>query len=956
MIPLPHPELDKLYFEYHPIANARLDRAYEAGWRKGRARASRRWLMVLALLLVAAFALGVHAHAQQTYPPFNTSQINSDLFVGQIGYSTIQAAVTAGCSKGTGFRVVVPAGSTPSDTPAAATGCSSVNIADQRTAISAVWTWNGTSYLQNNAYVPSVPGLQGVNLPASVYQTAIKPSMATWQHALDNCRGQVVILDYFWDSRGVVSNPMARLANNNLPLTLDLPPEFRHAELMRKDLQARCPSAGTGARPLIWGMTTTAPNPEFFSTSASLSTSNILGPYFGSYAGLVALQPGQVVTYTDPVPGDTPRLRCATTSSSVGITVTVDGGTAQTACGTQTSNPSPALWTGNRTYLGTHTATFANTAATGVAYLYAAEWTAGKVGVRINNYSVGSAPLEWFAQFPATQFAFADLEPAHLAITNMETNEPGNGVPVATYQASLNTFLAHEKALATGASVLLVAPLQDSIGGQAPYYPILVGTGTLLTNGVGFLDMRDGVGSTLQPRFFGPDQAHENTLGNQMEYEAIKAATTTAPTNPLAQAACVTQGPNLVVTGWDAHGAPVCGAPDIQAPRTCGQGYANSALITVPRANVTETLYNFPLYLSFNGNGTNSITYGPLKNVGQTGGGVQNTSGTDIIFCTTATAGVQLAHELTNYVPATGALEAYVRLPVLSRTADTTVQMFWGQGISTPDTSRAADVWSNSYAAVYHFGPTPGFYADSTRNGNTLVGVGTGTLVGATGPLGYDGQMAATRDLITAAPVGFPKNAEARTTEFWMQTPAPPASASSVFLFNFGDYNLEGSFGAIQGGNVFAVQTNSANPGTAYTLDSTWHQYVMELAQGGNTAQVGVWIDGTQRAITCGTLGCSTSFKTQPAPWSFNGYYQLSTGALAQGVAMNFDEVRVSTVDRSPGWIAAEYANFTNPGSFMSIGVPSLIKTITPALTGSRNVCVDSNGVVYSSASACSGT
>lgn len=88
------------------------------------------------------------AFGQQTIAPFRTQQANTDYFVGQGNYSSIQAAVTAACaSAAAGGRVVIGAGITPPDTIAAATGgCTKSSVYDYRTIPNGCYTWGGSVY------------------------------------------------------------------------------------------------------------------------------------------------------------------------------------------------------------------------------------------------------------------------------------------------------------------------------------------------------------------------------------------------------------------------------------------------------------------------------------------------------------------------------------------------------------------------------------------------------------------------------------------------------------------------------------------------------------------------------------------------------------------------------------------------------------------------------------------
>ena len=170
--------LRPLYYDHNPVANLRLSMAYDRG-----VRAATRFF-VCALLwiisLVALIILGTHAgHAQNSVPPFRTSGMNATLYVGQGSYPSIQSAVTSACGKGTAMRVSIPAGTVPTDTLSAVTGCSLVFIEDQRNGASQMFGWNGTAYtLISNS----------VSIAPSGAQYVVQPVVNGVQTALDATR------------------------------------------------------------------------------------------------------------------------------------------------------------------------------------------------------------------------------------------------------------------------------------------------------------------------------------------------------------------------------------------------------------------------------------------------------------------------------------------------------------------------------------------------------------------------------------------------------------------------------------------------------------------------------------------------------------------------------------------------------------------------------------------------
>ena len=108
------------------------------------------------------------AAAQTNMGPIRTPQINQDLFVGQSGYPTIQSAVTHACSTGSRtFAVVIPAGSSPSDTPTSVTGaCPLTYIVDQRGNSLIYYNPVGSHYVQTP--IPMLYPLAGLAVSTGV--------------------------------------------------------------------------------------------------------------------------------------------------------------------------------------------------------------------------------------------------------------------------------------------------------------------------------------------------------------------------------------------------------------------------------------------------------------------------------------------------------------------------------------------------------------------------------------------------------------------------------------------------------------------------------------------------------------------------------------------------------------------------------------------------------------------
>jgi len=199
-----------------------------------------------------------------------------------------------------------------------------------------------------------------------------------------------------------------------------------------------------------------------------------------------------------------------------------------------------------------------------------------------------------------------------------------------------------------------------------------------------------------------------------------------------------------------------------------------------------------------------------LKNAAA-GGHVARPQGED--FCFTSSDGItKLSHEMESYDPATGALRAWVRVPALSSTADTTLYLYYGNpaGDAGQDSHR---VWDSGYKMVLHLHPAEGPPRDSTANQNH-----------GTSQRG-EGQGVCTR----IGPSASLSITDAITVEAWVESGAFQAEALQAAVskwtllrtlntfdaFDAGDtdgLNTKGFFGAVfDGRHVYFVPQNDGD-------------------------------------------------------------------------------------------------------------------------------------------------
>jgi hypothetical protein len=146
-------------------------------------------------------------------------------------------------------------------------------------------------------------------------------------------------------------------------------------------------------------------------------------------------------------------------------------------------------------------------------------------------------------------------------------------------------------------------------------------------------------------------------------------------------------------------------------------GYAHRKAITVDYTKVASAadLTDYQLHIN------STIT--AIKTVANGGYVINNSNYLDIRF--ELADGTKLSHEIVDYSPTTGALIAYVKIPTLSYTANTTIYMYFGKSLSSQEWDMEG-TWSG-YAYVNHLQPGTKYGAAYT----TLNGIEYGFKTGA---------------------------------------------------------------------------------------------------------------------------------------------------------------------------------------------------------------------------------
>jgi RHS repeat-associated protein len=345
-------------------------------------------------------------------------------------------------------------------------------------------------------------------------------------------------------------------------------------------------------------------------------------------------------------------------------------------------------------------------------------------------------------------------------------------------------------------------------------------------------------------------------------------------------------------------------------------GYSYQREITIPHGNVPNTdQINFPFLF----NTTDPTLAGTANN-----GHVQNPNGYDIIFTSDAAGQNPLNYEMEEYNSATGQVIAWVQIPDLSHTSDTTIYMFYGNSSITTSQQNPTAVWDANYKAVWHVpNGTQLSLADSTSNGNN------GTDNGATAAAGQiDGGMSTNGS--TYATIGTPADlanlAQGNATfSAWVYS----AANGGVIMAKDDDNISSGWTLGLTNSNMvdFSVIFNSSN----FELSSQqpiptgqWSYVVVTLAGTATQSQATVYVNGVPSNSGSGGSQQTTN-DSADILYLANARFGDQAYQPLNGLS---DEFRISNSIRSADWIATEYANQSSPSTFYNLSPEDV--TISP--------------------------
>jgi len=302
-------------------------------------------------------------------------------------------------------------------------------------------------------------------------------------------------------------------------------------------------------------------------------------------------------------------------------------------------------------------------------------------------------------------------------------------------------------------------------------------------------------------------------------------------------------------------------------------------------------------------------------------------SGDDIVF--TDANGVQLSHEIELYDSVPGHLIAWVNVPSLLSTEDTTLYIYFGNPDATSQEDPAG-TWNSNYVMVQHLNEITGTHYDSTGNANDGATVVV-TDQDAPGFIQGGDEFDGIGDYVKVPDAPSLQFGESSfTAEAWIY-PESVTDVNGVRIVNNRGSGTGGLYAGWQlkitdsGGNWIvgpasiddAADNYMKYDGTTTYDYNQWHHLAM-VYEADNELRfyVNGDLDGTLFIGSYGSL--TNSLPTVIGASLANAGVELPSGDQPfDGI---IDEVRLSNLARSAGWISTSFRNQNDPTGFCAPG------------------------------------
>ena len=330
-------------------------------------------------------------------------------------------------------------------------------------------------------------------------------------------------------------------------------------------------------------------------------------------------------------------------------------------------------------------------------------------------------------------------------------------------------------------------------------------------------------------------------------------------------------------------------------------GWQYRKQITIDHTQILEDQTKFPMLIS--------LTDADLQQKAQTTGG-------DIMFMNDVGVSIRIYHDLESYTSSSGALLAWVDIPLLSSTSDTVFYMYYGNPTCI-NQAYAKKTWDSHFEAVWHMNDaTLTTIKDSTSNAYTGTKISPNEPQQSTGKVGPCQDFDGTNDYIQFTDSVIPLGQ--KTISAWMNRHST-GRFGVVFASSTGIASSDaGTSWAFIGVNdtVQCVLGNGGDSGhymriwVPHPSINSWHYYTMTY----DDTNLKVYIDGTLVGSTTMKSGseANPSYDLRMGETNHQSYdYYLDAG---------LDEIQVSDTVRSENWIQLSYNMMMHPTQFITLG------------------------------------
>ncbi|HWR26850.1 MAG TPA: DUF2341 domain-containing protein, partial [Candidatus Thermoplasmatota archaeon] len=326
--------------------------------------------------------------------------------------------------------------------------------------------------------------------------------------------------------------------------------------------------------------------------------------------------------------------------------------------------------------------------------------------------------------------------------------------------------------------------------------------------------------------------------------------------------------------------------------------------ITIDHTKVATNLTNFPVLIKLSSDADLATD--------------AQDDGDDLVF-TEYNTGI-LNHEIELFNGTTGQLVAWVNSSSLSRTADTILYLYYGNGV-VGNQQNPEGVWDIHYKGVWHFNNS---ILDSTTNNDDGTNYGSTNAIGTIGGSRYfDGN-----DYITAPQhcIGANQN---WTASCWFRSNSTSSMVYHYF-FSTGPYTGPTSYGAFQLYHnmndatylpIDEVRTRLQDQDSDFSqlyqyggsaAEDTWH--LVHVTWNALTHNFRIYVNGSlvNQSTNAAVTGAGTTL-----PLYIGARGDLDTQRYHIG---SIDEARIISQTKTAGWITTEYNNQYNPSGFSTLG------------------------------------